>query len=234
MKKSIWQIKIDFRYYVNRRGSKYTLNGEKFLNRGEFAEIVAKSACNEPLVKDNAKYDKASDIESLKASVKSSGFTLVNAKLGNTLTESINRYFETTVSTVWVYTVIIDDTAELYWMNREEFKEFLETFCYMNERGFVRCRKTSGKMIAWLEGKCPQPLEEKENFCYNIITENVTEELHMNKEQMLNDVIHMYGFEARETIDFARAMESSIISDDLLNMVYNTLKARFTPWVEEE
>lgn len=56
----------------------------------------------------------------------------------------------------------------------------------------------------------------------------------MKKEQMLNDIIHMYGFEAEETITFARAMEATHISNDLLEMVYKTLKARFSPWVEEE
>lgn len=56
----------------------------------------------------------------------------------------------------------------------------------------------------------------------------------MKKEQMFNDIIHMYGFEADETILFAKAMEASHINNTLLEMVYKTLKARFSPWAEEE
>jgi hypothetical protein len=66
---------------------------------------------------------------------------------------AITKYFETVHSNIWIYTVTMEQEATLYYMNKEEFNEFLHTFCFFNERFNVRCRATSGKMIAWFENK---------------------------------------------------------------------------------
>lgn len=154
MKKLTAEIKIAYTFNPEHKGANYTFDGEHWTNGGEFAEIITKSILGFEAKKDaNSHYDEASDIEELNASVKSSRFTLVNFALADTFKESVDKYFETVHSTLWIYTVIIEDTATLYYMNKEEFKEFLYKFTSLNERKVVRCKATSGKMIAWFESK---------------------------------------------------------------------------------
>lgn len=43
------------------------------------------------------------------------------------------------------------------------------------------------------------------------------------EERMVNDIISKYGFEAEETIRFAKLCEDSRISIDVILMVYVTL-----------
>lgn len=161
MKKITANIKIQYRFDSTRKRARYTLNdGKTWLNNGEFAEAVTKSVLGfKPTKNANTAYNKTSDIPDMEASIKSSRFTLVNAKLSESLENSIERYFETTCSKVWIYTVITNNTATLYFMSQTEFKEFLQGFTKLNERGFVRGRATSKKMIKWFEGQTPPPLE---------------------------------------------------------------------------
>jgi len=154
MKKEIRTINFNYTFNTAHKGANYTLDNEHWINGGEFAEIVTKSVLGYEAKKDaNSRYDVASDIEEINASVKSSRFTLVNMKLAETFEETITRYFETVHSNIWIYTVVMENEATLYYMNKEEFNEFLHTFCFFNERFNVRCRATSGKMIAWFENK---------------------------------------------------------------------------------
>ena len=154
MKKEIRTINFNYTFNTAHKGANYTLDNEHWINGGEFTEIVTKSVLGYEAKKDaNTRYDVASDIEEINASVKSSRFTLVNMKLAETFEETITKYFETVHSTVWIYTVVMEKEATLYYMNKEEFTEFLNTFCFFNERFNVRCRATSGKMIAWFENK---------------------------------------------------------------------------------
>lgn len=153
MKKATYTINLTYTFDpVGHKGAPYSLDGERWTNGGELAEVITKSVLGYTPKKDqNTRYDKASDIEELNASVKSSRFTLANVRLGDTFEESVRRYFETVHSTQWIYTVLLDDTAVLYTMCAEEFAEFLRTFATVNERGFIRGRATSGKMVKWLE-----------------------------------------------------------------------------------
>lgn len=154
MKKAIYEINIAYTFNPAHKGANYSFDDEHWTNGGEFAEIITKSVLGYKAEKDaNTRYDKASDIEEIGASVKSSRFTLVNCVLADTFEETVKRYFETVHSTLWIYTVVIDDTAILYYMNRTEFEEFVNTFCSMNERKVIRCKATSGKMIKWFEEK---------------------------------------------------------------------------------
>lgn len=154
MKKATYEINIAYTFNPAHKGANYTFDGEHWTNGGEFAEIITKAVLGYKAEKDaNTRYDKASDIEEINASVKSSRFTLVNFTLADTFKESITRYFETVHSNLWIYTVVVDDTAILYYMNKAEFEEFLNTFCFFNERKQVRCKATSGKMIKWFEEK---------------------------------------------------------------------------------
>ena len=154
MKKNTYEINIAYTFDPAHKGANYTFDGEHWTNGGEFAEIITKSVLGFKPEKDaNTRYDKASDIEEINASVKSSRFTLANCVLADTFAESVNKYFETVHSTLWIYTVVVEDTAILYHMNKKEFEEFVNTFCFLNERKVVRCKATSGKMIKWLEEK---------------------------------------------------------------------------------
>jgi len=154
MKKEIRTINFNYTFNTAHKGANYTLDNEHWINGGEFAEVVTKSGLGDEAKKDaNTRYDEASDIEEINVSVKSSRFTLVNMKLAETFEETITKYFETVHSNIWIYTVVMENEATLYYMNKEEFNEFLHTFCFFNERFNVRCRATSGKMIAWFENK---------------------------------------------------------------------------------
>lgn len=152
MKKATYEVNLAYTFDPAHKGANYTFDGEHWTNGGEFAEVMTKAVLGYVPEKDaNTRYDKASDIPEMNASVKSSRFTLVNFALADTFEESINRYFETVHSTLWIYTIIVEDTVTLYYMNRKEFERFLYTFCFLNERNVVRCKVTSGKMIKWLE-----------------------------------------------------------------------------------
>ena len=164
MEKSIHSIKIAYAFNPNRRGAHYTIDNIHFMNHGEFCEILTKSVLGFTLTKSPLPYDKGSDIPEIEASVKSNRFTLVNANLGNTLVEAVARYFETTHSKLWIYTIFTGNAITLYKMNSAEFKEFLLRFCYMNKRGRVRCRAISAKMLQWLEGKCPHATGKSKKF----------------------------------------------------------------------
>ena len=154
MRKEVKTIGFNYTYDTAHKGTNYTLDGEHWMNGGEFAEVVTKAVLGYEAKKDaNTSYDVASDINELRMSIKSSRFTLVNKVLANTFDETVRVYFETTHSTTWVYTIVIEDTATLYYMKADEFKEYLYKFTTLNERGLVRAKATSGKMIAWFESK---------------------------------------------------------------------------------
>ena len=153
MKKKVFELNLNYSYDKEHKGAHYLIN-EKYLNNGEFMEAVTKSVLGYEAKKDaNTAYDKGSDIPELNASVKSSRFTLTNCKLANTFEKSIEIYFQNVHSTIWIYATIIENMVNLYFMNKEEFKNFLETFSSLNERRVIRGKATTAKMLAWLEGK---------------------------------------------------------------------------------
>lgn len=152
MKKISTLTAIEYTFDPTRKGSKYTLDGIHYMNGGEFAEVATKAALGyEPHKDPNTAYSEGSDIPEINASVKSSKATLVNMKLADTFEESVEAYFQTTHSTCFIYTVLMDDMTNIYMMNKEEFREFIYKFASLNERGFIRFKATSGKTIQWLE-----------------------------------------------------------------------------------
>lgn len=155
MKKMTACINLDYMFDSTHKGANYTFDGgQHWVNNGEFCEIVAKSVLGYEAKKDaNTAYDKASDIEEINASVKSSRFTLTNMKLGTTKEDSIRKYFKTVHSTLWVYVVVFENEATLYFMDAKEFESFLYGWSSLNERGVIRSKATSGKMIAWFESQ---------------------------------------------------------------------------------
>ena len=155
MKKVTAKINVGFTFDPNHKGAPFTLDGVHWMNNGEFMEVVAKSVLGYECRKDaNTPYDKGSDIEEINASVKSSRATVVNMKLADTFEESMDIFFERVHSTQFIYATAIEDEATLYFMDAPQFREFLQNWAGLNERGFMRLKATSGKMLKWLEERC--------------------------------------------------------------------------------
>jgi hypothetical protein len=97
-----------------------------------------------------------SDIEELNASVKSSGASLA-CLYGSDKAEIVREYFARVHSTMWIYVVEVDSEFWLYQMNAEEFRAMLEEFSGLAResgkeiRYKLRLKKTSSKMVKWLE-----------------------------------------------------------------------------------
>lgn len=157
MKKCEYTNTMNYIFDNERRGSKYSMdNGNSFKNHGEFLESVAKFHRGlEYLVNPATSYDTGSDIEEMNASVKSSNASLA-CIYGNTKEQIIEEYFKNVHSTLWIYMVDMGEQITEYHMNAKEFKEFLNEWATTAvESGThltkVRIKKTSGKMVKWLE-----------------------------------------------------------------------------------
>lgn len=153
MKKQIYNISTSFHFEpVAHKGAPYSFDGSHWMNAGEFTECMVKACMGFSCEKDaNTPYDRGSDIPEINASVKSGGATLVNMKLGATDSEFLNVFFENVHSDKFIWGVVIDDQLTTYTMNAKEFRPFCENFGKINERGYFRFKKTSGKMLSWLE-----------------------------------------------------------------------------------
>lgn len=162
MKKYEYTNTMNYIFDNERKGSKYSMdNRNSWKNHGEFLESVAKFHRGlEYLVNPATSYDTGSDIEEINASVKSSNASLA-CIYGNTKEQIIEEYFKNVHSTLWIFMVDVDEQIIEYHMNAKEFKEFLEEWATTAvESGShltkVRIKKTSGKMVKWLEEKIAQ------------------------------------------------------------------------------
>lgn len=146
---------MPYTYDPDHRGAHYII-GEKFKNHGEFCESVAKFHRGlEYLVNPTTPYDVGSDIEEISASVKSSSATLADV-FGNSFESIVNTYFANVHSKLFIYMVDIGEQITEYHMNAKEFREFVENWAVLavdsgTHLTKVRFKKTSGKMIKWLE-----------------------------------------------------------------------------------
>ena len=80
MTKTIATMPITYTYNAERKGAHYLIDGRtNYVNGGEFAEIVCKAVRGFEAVKDaNTKFDKGSDIEETRTSIKSNGSGLTD------------------------------------------------------------------------------------------------------------------------------------------------------------
>lgn len=142
-------------------GNRYLLCGHVG-NSGNVGEAATSEAfgCGFKFDTDHIAYNKGSDIEELKMSVKTSGASLACIYRDDNTAEAfesiINEYFDNVHSVTWAYTILIDNIANIYVMNAEEFKVFIKTWGTMSKESGKTCykikfKKTSGKMIKWLE-----------------------------------------------------------------------------------
>lgn len=158
MKKIEYRVEIPF-IYDGHKGAPYSFDGGlTHKNGGEFCESVAKHHRGlDYIVNPATSFSEGSDIESLKASVKSSGASLA-CLYGTDKEKILDEYFLKVHSTLWIYMVNIDNESMIeYHMNADEFRTFLNEWSGLaKESGGknlykVRIKKTSGKMIKWLE-----------------------------------------------------------------------------------
>lgn len=157
MKRYEYTNNMPYEYDPTHRGSHYKI-GDAYKNTGEWFESVAKYHRGlEYLVNPITSYDMGSDIESMSASVKSGNCTLASI-YGPSKEAILDVYFANVHSTLWIYMANIGETIIEYHMNKDEFSEFLMEWGVTDrESGTqlikVRTKKTSGKMLKWLDKK---------------------------------------------------------------------------------
>lgn len=139
------------------KGAPYYFEGA-YKNNGEFCESVVKFHMGlAHAVNPATSYDMGSDIPELNASVKSGGASLA-CVYGESMEAIMAEYFANVHSTLWIYVVMIDDSVIEYHMEAKEFKNFLNAFGYMTKESSkdaykIRIKKTSGKMLKWLDAQ---------------------------------------------------------------------------------
>lgn len=153
MEKQVFTNLKSYTFNSERKGAKYTFDGEHYLNNGEFIECQYKHCLGYDCKKDgNTPFDMGSDIEQLERSIKSSKAELTSVVLGKDLETSLDCYFERTASMSWAWVVIIDGALIAYVMDSKEYREFIEKWAGYRECSHtVRFKITSGKMLKWLE-----------------------------------------------------------------------------------
>lgn len=135
------------------KGAPYFVDGGKaWMNNGDFMEVMTKAALGfEPVKDGNTAFDEGSDIPEINASVKSARFTLAGRKLGPDFDSFFNEYFRLCHSNLWIYSAIVNDKFVMYFMQEDEFKTFVRTWCEFNERHVIRCKNSQVSILAWLE-----------------------------------------------------------------------------------
>lgn len=135
-----------------------------FKNRGELLESMAKY--HRGIYTDinpNTSWKNGSDIEDEYMSIKSSEGSLGRSIGGryNTANDKIKTYFRDTHSKIFTWMEWDSETEMVteYQMNKREFGAFINAFtrvCNNSEHTdiAVRFRKTSKKMLLWLESRC--------------------------------------------------------------------------------
>lgn len=156
MKKATYVVNVPYVFDPTHKGAPYSLNGgANWTNGGELKETLLKAALGYEARKDaNTPYDMGSDIEELNASVKSNKATLVNKVLGTNYMEVKATYFATVHSTTWIWVSLVDEVLVAYYMNAEEFSEFMDNWAsFDNSRKVIRFKAESMKMLQWLEAR---------------------------------------------------------------------------------
>lgn len=158
MKKSVYTCQTAVHFNPDHKGAPYTVDGVHYFNNGNRLEAVVNEWAGYGFDFDteHVPFDMGSDIEELNASVKSSGASLA-CLYGPDKDEIIREYFARVYSTMWIYVAEVDSEFWLYQMNAEEFKTMLEEFGGLTResgteiRYKLRLKKTSSKMVKWLE-----------------------------------------------------------------------------------
>lgn len=154
MKKMSFENTMNYTFDATRKSAKYTMDGEHWMNHGEYAECLAKHVLGFKAEKDaNTRFDKGEDIPELNASVKSSRAGLTDMKLGTTRDEFLENFWNMTNKDVqYIWVADHDEEVDLYFMNLTEFKRFVENFGKWDDHcQKIRFTTCSGKMVKWFE-----------------------------------------------------------------------------------
>lgn len=147
----------EYSYNSEHKGAPFMVNG-KYCNFGNLSECVCNYHYTGVFGYDTnaVPFDEGSDIETLGISVKSSGASLA-CLYGADKNAIIDEYFSRVHSTRWAYVVSLDSEWIIYEMNATEFRMFLDEWAGLAvesgkvKRYKVRIKKTSGKMLEWLD-----------------------------------------------------------------------------------
>lgn len=118
-------------------GAPYRI-GTAYRNHGQLCESIVKWRLGlYTEVNPNTSFDEGSDIEELRASVKSHKCSLAKGLRGETMDEKVNDFITRGHSTTWVW-VEWNEKTELvdeYWMDETEFRAFCKRFLTNDPRG---------------------------------------------------------------------------------------------------
>lgn len=154
MTKTTSRIPTNFIYDANRKSAHYSLDGQHYMNGGEFAEVLDKMVRGFEATKDaNTPFDKGSDIEETHTSIKSNGCGLTDRKLADNREDFLAKYFDLTASTNVDYVIILDEEINIYNMDMNEFKDFCNEFARWDKYSMKVRIKTTATMVRWLEEK---------------------------------------------------------------------------------
>ena len=155
MYKKTTPIRLNVIFNPNRKGNKYTLDGENWLNRGQLAETLhIFEETGRIKLYDNINYLLGSDFEEHKENIKSRHATLTSVNLGDTLEEVLLNFAMTCPSEQFSYNVIDFRTNQMttYIMALYEFIEMCLAVCKFEESGkVVRFPHSDRKVVEWLE-----------------------------------------------------------------------------------
>lgn len=164
MKKVTYINTLNYTYDPKHPISHYRIEGsDTYKNGGELRECIAKKHRGLYTSDKNptTSFRNGSDIESQKASIKSSGSSLGRNLQGNTAHELIAYFFANVASILFIYVILNEETQEVteYHMNKSEFGAFVNQFAFLhyesgNHKLKINFKNTSKKMIAWLEERC--------------------------------------------------------------------------------
>lgn len=150
-----YKMPLSYEYEAERRGSKYKIKGaDTYCNAGEFKESICKAhRLLDYLHNPTIAYDKGSDIESEKTSVKSSKASLA-CLYGTSKEEILAEYFAKVASIKWIWVEVVDEEVHEYRMNKTEFQEFCKEFGRLSkesgcDRMKIKFLAYSSKMGAW-------------------------------------------------------------------------------------
>lgn len=147
---------LTYIYDADRKGAKYSLNnGESYMNHGDYAECLAKAVLGFDPVKDaNTRFDKGEDIPELNASVKSWNCGLTDTKLGHNREEFLENFWARSTAETYIWVNDYADVVDLYMMNPDEFKQFVDHIAsWDNHCEKIRFKTCIAKTVAYLEAQ---------------------------------------------------------------------------------
>ena len=146
---------LTYTFDGSRKGAKYTLDGEHYMNHGEYMECLVKAVLGfEPRKDANTRFDKGEDIPELNASVKSWNCGLTDMKLADNKEEFLRKFWEMSTATAYIWGYDYNDMVDVWIMDENEFKEFVNEFGSWDEYcKKIRFKTCNRKINEWLAAR---------------------------------------------------------------------------------